>query len=283
MSRGWHEGVRARPRTPSRCAGELPVDLQSRLTLNNGTAIPLLGLGTWQIANGGPAAAAVVDALRIGYRHIDTASIYGNEEDIGEGIRRSGTPREHVWVTTKLWNDDQPRASPAFERSLARLGLEYVDLYLVHWPSSALVTRTWRAMEDLCADGRCRAIGVSNHSVDQLTEILRVARIPPAVNQIQFSPFGFDQALADFCREHEIAVEAYSPLTKGRQLSDRGVLEIAQAYRRSPAQILIRWALQKGTIVLPKSAQPTHMEENARVFDFEITTEDMRRLDLLSV
>jgi len=257
------------------------MNLQSRVTLNNGTAMPVLGLGTWQIEDGKPAADAVAYALRAGYRHIDTAKIYENEEGVGEGVRNSGVPRADVWVTTKLWTGDQPHAGDAFARSLARLGLDYVDLYLVHWPAPGMVTRTWKAMEELCRDDRCRAIGVSNHSIDQLSEILRTAKIPPAVNQIKFSPFGFDQALADFCREHGIAVQAYSPLTKGQQLRDRRLLAMSQAYQRSPAQILIRWALQKDTTVLPKSQRPAHIDENARVFDFEITAEDMRRLDQL--
>ncbi len=253
----------------------------SRIPLNNGTAIPVLGLGTWPIANGEPTARAVAQALRLGYRHIDTAKMYGNEEGVGDGVRASGVPRSEVWITTKLATGDQPHARRAFDESLARLRLEYVDLYLVHWPAPGLVTRTWSAMEALCGDGRCRAIGVSNHSIDQLAEILRMAKIRPAVNQIKFSPFGFDQELADYCRREGIAVEAYSPLTKGRNLRNRTLGEVARRYGKSPAQILIRWALQKQTIALPKSEQAGHMEENAAVFDFEIAADDMARLDAL--
>jgi diketogulonate reductase-like aldo/keto reductase len=253
--------------------------LQSRARLNNHTEIPLLGLGVWQIPNGKPTADAVAWALEIGYRHFDTAKIYGNEKGVGEGIRKSGIPREEIWVTTKLWPTDQLHVRKAFETSLAKLGVGYIDLYLVHWPTPGLVTRTWKAMEQLYAGGLCKAIGVSNHSVSQLSQILRSAKIPPAANQVKFSPFGFDQKLLDFCNQHGIVTEAYSPLTKGRQLQDDRLRAIAHRYQKSPTQILIRWALQKGTVVLPKSQNKEHMKENAQVFDFAISAEDVGQLD----
>ena len=256
-----------------------PMTLQSRAKLNNNTEIPLLGLGVWQIPNGKPTADAVAWALEAGYRHVDTAKIYGNEEGVGEGIRNSGIPREEVWVTTKLWPTDQLNIRKAFDTSLAKLGIGYIDLYLVHWPTPGLVTRIWKAMEEIYKGGRCKAIGVSNHSISQLSAILGNAKIPPAVNQVKFSPFGFDQALLDFCAQHGIAIEAYSPLTKGERLQDSRLRTIAQQYQKSPAQILIRWALQKGTVVLPKSQNRDRLRENARVFDFAISAQDMDQLD----
>jgi len=254
---------------------------QSTLPLNNGTAMPVLGLGVWQIPNGAPTVEAVSRALAAGYRHVDTAKIYGNEAGVGEAIRHSGLPREQVWVTTKLWPTDQLNVRRAFDASLARLGLEYLDLYLVHWPTPGLVPRTWRAMEELSADGRCRAVGVSNHSVGQLAGILRGARVRPAVNQVRCSPFGFDPGLLEYCGREHIVVEAYSPLTKGRRLGDPRLGRIAGAYGKSPAQILVRWALQKGTVPLPKSSRRDHITENADVFEFAISPEDMALLDAL--
>ena len=256
--------------------------LQSRAKLNNSTEIPVLGLGVWQIANGRPTAEAVAWALRAGYRLIDTAKIYGNEEGVGDGVRNSGISRDGIWVTTKLWPTDQWNIRRACETSLAKLRLDRIDLYLVHWPVPGLVTRTWKAMEELYTAGKCKTIGVSNHSVGQLSDILRVAKIPPAVNQVKFSPFGFDRELLGFCKKSGIVVEAYSPLTKGEQLRDDRLQAIAQAHQKSPAQVLIRWALQKGVVVLPKSQRKEHIEENARVFDFELSPEEMERLDQLA-
>jgi len=256
-----------------------PLTLESKATLNNNTQIPLLGLGLWPIPNGKPTVEAVTWALEAGYRHFDTAKIYGNEEALGEGFRASGLPRQAIWVTTKLWPFDQFHIRNAFEASLARLNTDYIDLYLVHWPTPGRVTRTWKGMEEVYQEGRCKAIGVSNHSVRQLSAILRMATIPPAVNQVKFSPFGFSQALLDFCIRHGIVVEAYSPLTKGKRLHDARLQALARRYQKSPAQVLIRWALQKGAAVLPKSQNKARIEENARVFDFAITAEDIEQLD----
>ena len=233
----------------------------------------------WQISDGKPTADAVAWALDAGYRHVDTAKIYGNEKGVGEGIRRSGIPRAEIWVTTKLWPTDQLNIRKAFDSSLGRLDVGHIDLYLVHWPTPGLVTRTWKAMEELYAGGTCKAIGVSNHSIGQLSQILRIATTPPAVNQVKCSPFGFDPKLLEFCTTHGIVVEAYSPLTKGARLQDDRLRAIAQQYGKSPAQILIRWALQKGTVVLPKSQHRDRINENARVFDFAITAHDIDRLD----
>jgi len=233
----------------------------------------------WQIPDGKPTADAVAWALGAGYRHVDTAKVYGNERGVGEGIRRSGIPRQEVWVTTKLWPTDQLNVRKAFEASLARLDVGYIDLYLVHWPTPGMVTRTWKAVEAVYAAGGCKAIGVSNHSIGQLSQILRIAKTPPAVNQVKFSPFGYDQNLLEFATEHGIVTEAYSPLTKGARLQDDRLRAIAERHRKSPAQILIRWALQKGTVVLPKSQNRDRINENARVFDFTLAAQDMDELD----
>lgn len=250
--------------------------------LRDGRELPLIGLGVWEIADGEPTIDAVRWSLEAGYRHIDTARLYANERSVGEGVRRSGVPREEVWITTKLRPADFPRAERALARSVRELGFEYVDLYLVHWPVPGTVKRTWKAMERLCESGIARTIGVSNYSPAQLRAVLDVASIPPAVNQVKFSPFGFDESNLEFCARHEIVVEAYSPLTRGRRLGDARVGELAARYERSPAQVLLRWALQKGTVVLPKSANRERIAENIAVFDFELSPADMQALDALN-
>ncbi len=255
---------------------------QSTTQLNNGAQLPLVGLGVWQIPDGEPTAQAVEWALQADYRHIDTAKLYRNERGVGEGIRRSGLPREEIWVTTKLWPSDFLHPEKALQESLKKLGLEYVDLYLVHWPIPGMTTRIWKAMERLLAAGGAKSIGVSNYAVEQLAQVLDMAQTPPAVNQVKVSPFGFDQLLLDFCQEQQVVVEAYSPLTHGHQLGNQRLQEIAGRYGKSSAQILIRWALQKGTVVLPKSQSRQHIIENFEVFDFEISEADMQALDSLA-
>jgi diketogulonate reductase-like aldo/keto reductase len=220
-------------------------------------------------------------ALEVGYRHIDTAAIYGNEADVGVAIRRSGVPRDEVFVTTKLWNEDQGHDSAlrALDRSLSRLGMDHVDLYLVHWPVPDKRLDSWRALERLARDGRARSIGVSNYLVRHLEELRAAAEIQPAVNQIEAHPFNVQSDTRAYCAEHGIAVEAYSPLTKGARLGHPVVVEIARRRDRSPAQVLIRWCLQRDMIVLPKSARPERIRENLDVFSFELTDGDMRTLD----
>jgi len=251
--------------------------------LNNGVVIPRLGLGVYLAARGEQTRRAVREALRVGYRHIDTAKDYGNERDVGAAVRASGLPRGEVFVTTKLWNDDQgfDRARRAFDASLARLGLEYVDLYLLHWPVPGLRLDSWRALEGIYREGRVRAIGVSNFMVHHLEELLAQAEIVPAVNQIEISPFLQQREVRAFCARHGIAVEAYSPLTRGHRLGHPVVSSIAQRTKRSPAQVLLRWAWQHGLIVLPKSTRPERIAENAALFDFALSPEAMAELDAL--
>lgn len=258
---------------------ELRID--TKVKLNNGVEMPIFGLGTFQAQSGRKARDAVLHALQAGYRHVDTASMYGNEEDVGAAIRESGIPREDIFVTTKLWNSDHGYDSglAAFEKSRRRLGLSYVDLYLIHWPVQDLRNETWRALETLLKEGKCRAIGVSNYMIRHLEELLDNSSTVPAVNQVEFSPYLYQKDLLEFCRKHDVQLEAYSPLTKGHKLNDPKLVDIALKYSKSPAQILIRWALQHGLVVIPKSSKRERIIENADVFDFTISPEDMSLLD----
>jgi diketogulonate reductase-like aldo/keto reductase len=251
------------------------------LRLANGVNLPRLGLGVYRARKGEETRRAVAEALRAGYRHVDTARIYNNEEDVGEAVRASGLPRAGVFVTTKLWNEDQgyDAALRAFEASAARLDLGYVDLYLLHWPVPGKRLDSWRALERLAGEGRVRAIGVSNFLARHLQELLAHAEIPPAVNQIEVSPFLQQADVRSLCAKHGIAVEAYSPLTKGERLGHPVVTGIAGRIRRTPAQVLLRWGLQHGMVVLPKSTRPERIVENAALFDFELSPGEMAELD----
>jgi diketogulonate reductase-like aldo/keto reductase len=251
------------------------------LSLNTGASIPQVGLGVWQTPRGEVTREAVATALRLGYRHIDTARIYGNEKDVGLGLRDSGVPREQVFVTTKLWNDDQgfDSALRAFDASLGRLGLEYVDLYLLHWPVAGQRLDSWRALERIHAEKRARAIGVSNFMPAHLEELLACAQVVPAVNQIEVHPFLQHRETRALCAKRGIVVEAYSPLTHGRRLGHPVVKSVAARVGRSPAQVLIRWAIQHDMVVLPKSSREARIKENAAVFDFTLDAAAMEALD----
>jgi diketogulonate reductase-like aldo/keto reductase len=253
------------------------------LELGTGAKIPQVGLGVWQAGSGRATRNAVTEALRAGYRHVDTARIYGNEADVGAAIRESGVPREEVFVTTKLWNDDQgyDRALRAFDQSLERLGLEYVDLYLLHWPVPGRRRDSWRALEKLFAEKRARAIGVSNFLVPHLEDLMKVAKVAPAANQIELTPFLQRRETLALCKQLGIVVEAYSPLTRGKRLNHPVIRAIAGEVKRSPAQVLLRWGIQRGAVVLPKSVTPARIVENAALFDFALDAEAMARLDAL--
>jgi diketogulonate reductase-like aldo/keto reductase len=257
---------------------------QPTIALRDGRAIPQLGFGVFRIPPGEATRAAVTAALAGGYRHVDTAAVYRNEADVGAAIRASGLPPDSVWVTTKLANADQGAATArrAFEASLRRLGLDGVDLYILHWPHERRL-ESWRVLEQLHAEGLARSIGVSNFLVGHLDELLARASVPPSVNQIELSPFLYETRADTLrrCAEEDIVVEAYSPLTKGRRLDDRTVATIAGEVGRTPAQVLIRWSLQKGFVVLPRSANPGRIAENAAVFDFALDDAQIAALDAL--
>jgi diketogulonate reductase-like aldo/keto reductase len=257
-------------------AGALTQDGRARV-LGDGSEIPLIGLGVWQVPEGRETEDAVRWALELGYRHIDTAQAYGNERSVGRALRDSGLAREDLWVTTKFYPGHEDPEAEA-QRSLERLGLDYVDLYIIHWPQGG-PTWAWDGMQRAHAAGYARSIGISNFSVAEVEELLGVADVPPAVNQVQFSPFEFRRRLLETCEERGIALEAYSPLGTGRHLGDETVREIAERTGRTDAQVLIRWAVQRDLIVLPKSTHRERIEENAQVFDFELSDEDMAALD----
>jgi diketogulonate reductase-like aldo/keto reductase len=277
------------------------------VVLNNGIAMPAVGLGLYQVAPGNATEQAVSLALRSGYRLIDTARYYDNEESVGRALRNSGVPRAQLFVTTKLWNTDHgfDQTLRAFDDSLRKLGLDYLDLYLIHWPGAApqrqhwkpvqaildrfrgltsrpLRTESWRAMERIAAEGRCRAIGVSNYTIRHLEELLGTCEIVPAINQVEFTPFLYQQELLSFCRSRGIQLEAYSPLTRGQRLKHLVVAGLAEKYQRSAAQILIRFVLQHGVVAIPKATARSHIEENISVFDFSISPSDMASLDSLN-
>jgi diketogulonate reductase-like aldo/keto reductase len=258
--------------------------INSTVPLNNGVEMPRLGLGTFQSEAGKTTQEAVRWALEAGYRHIDTAAMYRNEQDVGVAIRDSGIPRAEIFVTTKLGNGDQQyeAALRAFDRSLELLGMDYVDLYLIHWPLRATRADAWRALLHIYEQGGCRAIGVSNFVPSHLKEVLADSPVVPAVDQFELSPFLTRTTLVNFCQEHRIQVESYSPLSRGRKLEDATVGAIAARHGKTPAQVLIRWALQKDVVVIPKSVHPARIRENADIFDFTLTPEEMKTLDALN-
>jgi diketogulonate reductase-like aldo/keto reductase len=259
-------------------AGAVTADGRARV-LADGNEIPLLGLGVWQVPDGRETENSVRWALELGYRHIDTAQAYGNEESVGRALRDSGVPREEVFITTKFFPAlEDPEAEA--QRSLERLGVDQVDLYIIHWPQGG-PTWAWDGMERARERGYARSIGVSNFNVSELDELLSVAETPPVLNQVQFSPLKFRRELLDACEERNVLVEAYSPLGTGRHLSDERVRQIAERVGRTPAQVLLRWCVERDLVVLAKSTHRGRIEENARIFDFTLSDDDMAALDAL--
>jgi len=259
------------------------MDLTSTVTLNNGVKMPWLGLGVWQSAPGKETEQAVRWALEIGYRSIDTAALYQNEADVGRAVRGSGLPRDSVFITTKVWNSDQgyPQTLKAFDASRRRLGLDVVDLYLIHWPVRGRFPDTWKALEKLYTDGKVRAIGVSNFLMHHLEELLPSCGVVPAVNQVEFHPLLMQKDLLTYDSAHGIRHEAWAPLTRGRIFTDPRVLDVARSHGKTPAQVVLRWDIQLGVVTIPKSVHRDRIRENSAIFDFELSRADMEKLAAL--
>lgn len=266
----------------------MPADFQlnslaDTVEIAPGVQMPRLGLGTYKAGEGPDVAGAIADALAMGYRLIDTASIYGNERGVGEALQAGSVPREEVFVTTKLWNDDQgyESALKACDESLGRLGLDHVDLYLVHWPWPERMHDTWRAMEQLLVSGRTRAIGVCNHAAHHLDELAEFATTMPAVNQCEFHPRLQQPELQAACTDRGIALQAWAPIMRGRVNLVPELVEIASRHDKTPAQVSLRWILQKGFVTIPKSIHPSRIAENCDVYDFELSPEEMATIGTL--
>ena len=263
----------------------MKLTLQSTKTLHNGVEMPRLGLGVYKMTNPEESIQAMTTALQVGYRAIDTASLYGNEKEVGESVRTSGVKREDVFVTTKVWNSDQgyDQTLRAFETSLENLGFDYLDLYLTHWPVLETFKDTYRAIERLYDEKLIRATGVSNHHQHHLEEIFAKANVKPMVNQIELSPRLTQYDLRTFCADNQIAVTSWSPLARGGLLDEPSLMRMANKYGRTPAQIIIRWHLQHGLIVIPKSVTPERIVSNADVYGFVLSFEDMKNIDSLNL
>ena len=255
----------------------------SRVALSDGNSMPLLGLGVWDAKSGKETYDAVIHALGKGYRHIDTAEMYGNEKDVGSAVIDSGIAREEIFITTKLWDSGlgYDHALNAFDVSLKKLNLEYIDLYLIHWPEKGSRQEIWSALERIKKEGRSLSIGVSNFAPKHLNEILINANFTPAVNQIEMSPFLHQQEISSFCKKENIHLTGYCPLARGTRFNNPLLCRVAEETNKTAAQVMIRWAIQNGNTVIPKSVRPKRIEENANVFDFELREDQIKILDEL--
>lgn len=253
-------------------------------TLSNDVKMPWLGFGVYKVPEGEETENAVKMALEVGYRSIDTAAFYGNEADVGRALQHSGIPEEELFITTKVWNDAQgyEPTLASFERSREKLGVEVVDLYLIHWPVTGKFKDTWRALETLYQDGKVRAIGVCNFAIHHLEDLLAECHIPPMVNQVEFHPRLTQKDLNSFCHDHHIQMEAWGPLMRGRVLDHPTIVDIAKKHDKTPAQVILRWELQLGIVTIPKSVHQSRIEENADVFDFDLSAEDIANIDELN-
>ncbi|MDM5357364.1 aldo/keto reductase [Peribacillus sp. RS7] len=259
-------------------------NIAETITLHNGVQMPQLGFGVFKVKNGKETVESVKKAIQVGYRAIDTAAIYENEEGVGQAIRESGVPREELFITSKVWNTEQGYETTlqAFDDSLNRLGLEYLDLYLIHWPGKDKYLETWRALEKLYKDGKVKSIGVSNFHVHHLENLLANSEVKPVVNQIELHPLLTQVEIRDYCAKHEIKVTSWSPLGRGNLLEEPTINHIAKKHGKSSAQVLIRWHLQHDLVVIPKSITPSRIEENAQVFDFSLSLNEMNQIDALN-
>ena len=261
----------------------MQLTIKSKSKLNNGVEIPYLGLGTYNIRGKKEVERALHFAFDVGYRLIDTAAAYYNEEEIGNAIKSSSVPREEIYITTKLDNPDNGYESTfkAFEKSLKKLGCDYIDLYLIHWPLSKKRDESWRAMVKLYEQGICKSIGVSNYTIRHLEELFKNSSVTPAVNQVEFNPFVFEPELLHFCNKHKILMEAYTPIARGRRFDNKIIKEISVKHNKTSAQVMLRWSLQHNVVVIPKSSNEKRIRENADIFDFNLDEGDMKILNSL--
>lgn len=252
------------------------------MLLSNGVKIPSIGFGTYKSGDDEETAKIIKNALNLGYKMIDTASFYNNEVGIGNGIKESGIDRKDIFIVTKLWNDDHgyDNTIEAFNKSLNNLQVDYIDLYLIHWPNK-LNAETWRAFEHLYETGKVKAIGVCNFKVEHLEELKKTAKIMPMVNQVEIHPFSTKNNIINYCKDNNIKVVAWSPISRGRVLSNELMIDLSQKYKKSIVQIVLRWHMQKGVIPIPKSSNENRIKENMDIFDFEISSEDMKAIDSL--
>ncbi|GAA0447050.1 aldo/keto reductase [Lentibacillus halophilus] len=259
--------------------------LQDTVTLNNGVEMPGFGLGVYKVEDGQIAANSVEAALKNGYRSIDTASFYQNERGVGQGIRASGVPREDIFVTSKVWNDEQgyDQTLKAFETSLEKLGLDYLDLYLIHWPVHGMYQETWKAMEKLYETGNVRAIGVSNFHIHHLQNLMQASHVKPVIDQVEYHPHLTQEKLKAFCDYKNIQLEAWSPLKRGRIFDEPVIANMATKYSKTPAQIILRWNIQNHVVTIPKSTHEQRIRENADVFNFSLTDEEMGQISNLNI
>lgn len=259
------------------------MDIKSYTTLHNGVKMPWLGFGTFKVKDYDTAVASVKEALRLGYRHIDTAAIYGNEEAVGAGIKESGIKREDIFLTSKVWNNDHgyDNALKAFEASIKRLGTDYLDLYLIHWPKT-LNKETWKALEELYKEGKVKAIGVSNFKVHHLQELMESCEIVPMLNQVEYHPEFPQTEVHEYCKKHKIQLEAWGPLMQGKIFNIPLMKELAEKYGKTISQIALKWDLQMGVVTIPKSVTPSRIKENMELFHFEISEEDMKKIEKLN-
>ncbi|MFD1362102.1 aldo/keto reductase [Lentibacillus salinarum] len=258
--------------------------LQDTVTLNNGVKMPGFGLGVYKVEDGDVTVESVKAALKNGYRSIDTASFYDNERGVGQGIKESGVPRDEIFVTSKVWNDEQgyENTLQAFEASLEKLGTDYLDLYLIHWPVKGKYKETWKAMEKLYEEGKVRAIGVSNFHIHHLQDLMAGSNVKPVINQVEYHPHLTQEKLRAFCEQENILLEAWSPLKKGRLLDDPVIAGLAEKYGKTSAQIILRWDVQNHVVTIPKSTHEHRIQENADIFDFALTDDEMEQISSLN-
>ena len=262
---------------------EAPIDLKDTVTMRGNIEMPWMGFGTYKVKEGSEVENSVKWAIEAGYRSIDTAALYGNEKGVGKAIKESGVSRSDIFLTSKVWNSDQgyDQTIKAFNASLEKLGTDYLDLYLIHWPVVGKYKETWHAMENLHKEGKIRAIGVSNFLVHHLQDLMSYASVVPAVDQVEFHPYLQQPDLQKFCLGNEIRLEAWSPIMKGKVTEIKELIELGKKYDKTPAQVTLRWEQQKGIIVIPKSVHKERIHENAQIFDFDLTDEEIEKIDAL--